>query len=33
MSEEGKGKSNEYLPTATLTFNEQPKTYEMQKAL
>lgn len=33
MSEEGKEQSNEYLPTATLAFNEQPKTYEIVKSL
>lgn len=33
MSVEGKEKSNEYLPTATLTFNEQPQTYEILKSL
>lgn len=33
MSEEGKEQSNEYLPTATLTFNKQPKSYEIIKSL
>lgn len=33
MLEEGKEQSNEYLPTATLTFNKQPKSYEIVKSL
>lgn len=33
MPAEGKEQSNEYLTTATLNFNEQPKTYEIVKSL